>query len=96
MWNDPLGALSKANAAIKEKAKNTAEYIKNNENIQQSVASAKTNSYNGFVSASAMASSAGTTMKTNANSLYEKNYHGQLADGVGKAMTAAQQRVNAR
>jgi hypothetical protein len=34
MWNDPLGALSKANAAIKEKAKNTAEYIKNNENIK--------------------------------------------------------------
>jgi hypothetical protein len=34
MWNDPLGALNKANAAIKERAKNTAEYIKNNENLK--------------------------------------------------------------
>ena len=34
MWNDPLGALSKANAALKEKAAKTAESIKNNENLK--------------------------------------------------------------
>ena len=40
MWNDPLGALAKANASIKEKAKSTAESIKNNENLKKSLANA--------------------------------------------------------
>jgi hypothetical protein len=40
-----------------------------------------------------MAGSAASSLKQNANSIYEKNYHGQLAEGVGKAMTAAQQRA---
>ena len=51
MWNDPLGALSKANAALKEKALATAESIKNNENLKKNLAYAKESSYNGFVSA---------------------------------------------
>jgi hypothetical protein len=89
MWNDPLGALAKANATLKEKAKSTAESIKNNENLKQSLANAKEKSYNGFVSAQAMAGTAATSMKDNANTLMEKNYHGQLAEGVGKAMTNA-------
>lgn len=76
MWNDPLGALAKANASIKEKAKSTAESIKNNENLKKSLANAQEKSYNGFVSAQGYAGTAATSMKTNANSLYEKNYHG--------------------
>ena len=63
--------------------------IKNNENLKQSLANAKEKSYNGFVSAQAMAGTAATSMKDNANTLMEKNYHGQLAEGVGKAMTNA-------
>ena len=83
MWNDPLGALQKANATIKEKAKQTAESIKNNENLKQSLANAKEKSYNGMMKASAYA-------QENANSLYEKDYRGTLSEGIGKAMATAQ------
>ena len=42
-----------------------------------------------------MASTAGTSLSKNANDLYEKNYHGQLAQGIGQAYTTAAQKAEA-
>lgn len=39
--NDPLGALSKANEKLKEKAKHAADQIKNNERLKESLKIAK-------------------------------------------------------
>jgi hypothetical protein len=53
------------------------------------LAKASEKSYNGLMTAQQYAGSAATSLKQNANSLYEKNYHGQLAEGVKEAYTAA-------
>tara|TARA_B110000285_G_C15104624_1_gene607191 strand:- start:1873 stop:2082 length:210 start_codon:yes stop_codon:yes gene_type:complete len=64
--NDPLGALSSANQKIKQKAAETAESIKNNENLKQKLATAKEKASTGMSTAGTYAGSAATSLKSNA------------------------------
>lgn len=93
LMNDPLGALSKANQTIKAKAKETAESIKNNEELKQKLKNAKSSAASGLSSAGTMAGQAASSVSSKAQNLREKNYHGQLAEGIGAAMTNAQARA---
>ena len=58
--NDPLGAMSQVNTAIKTKVNKAAENIKNNEKLKESLKNAKERSYN-----------AAQSLKENANYVYE-------------------------
>ena len=64
--NDPLGALSSANQKIKQKAAETAESIKNNENLKQKLATAKEKASTGMSTAGTYAGFAATSLKSNA------------------------------
>ena len=91
--NDPLGSMSKglssANQKLKENAQYAAESIKNNEELKQKLRNAKEKASSGLQYAKESSYSAAEKMKVNANNLYEKNYHGQLAVGIGNAYTSA-------
>ena len=95
--NDPLGAMSKglssANQKLKENAQYAAESIKNNEELKQKLRTAKDKAASGIAYAKESSYSAAEKFKENANTLYEKNYHGQLADGIGQAYSSAAQRA---
>ena len=95
--NDPLGAMSKglssANQKLKENAQYAAESIKNNEDLKQKLKTAKEKAASGIAYAKESSSYAAERFKENANTLYEKNYHGQLAEGIGQAYTSAAQRA---
>lgn len=64
--NDPLGALSQANQALKQKAAETAESIKQNEDLKRKLAAAKEKASTGLNSASTYAGSAASSLKSNA------------------------------
>ena len=78
--NDPLGAMSKglssANQKLKENANYAAESIKNNEDLKIKLRSAKEKASNSYQYAKESSYGAAEKLKENANSLYEKNYHG--------------------
>lgn len=84
--NDPLGAmkngLSTANESIKANVKKAADNIKNNENLKQSLASAKERGMNSLQAASSYAGSAASRVKENAQHVYQQNYHGQLIENI--------------
>ena len=78
--NDPLGAMSKglssANQKLKDNANYAAESIKNNEELKAKLARAKEKASSGMQYAKESTYYAGGRLKENANTLYEKNYHG--------------------
>ena len=78
--NDPLGSMSKglssANAKLKENAAYAAESIKNNEELKEKLRRAKEKASNGVQYAKESSYYASERLKENANTLYEKNYHG--------------------
>ena len=96
--NDPLGAMSKglstANAKLKENAQYAAESIKNNENLKEKLRNAKEGAAYYGHAAKEGAYSASEKLKENASTLYEKNYHGQFAEGVGNAYHNAAQKAS--
>ena len=96
--NDPLGAmsskLSSANQKLKENAQYAAESIKNNEELKMKLRSAKDKAASGLQYAKDSSYSAAEKLKENANTLYEKNYHGQLAIGVSQAYNNAAHRAS--
>ena len=69
------------------------ESIKNNEDLKQKLKTAKEKAASGIAYAKESSSYAAERFKENANTLYEKNYHGQLAEGIGQAYTSAAQRA---
>ena len=96
--NDPLGAMSKglnsANQKLKENAQYAAEQIKNNDNLKESLKSAKERASAGLQAAKEGTMYAGERLKENANTIYEKNYHGQLAEGISDAYSSAANRAS--
>ena len=91
--NDPLGAMSKglssANQKLKDNANAAAESIKNNEELKIKLRNAKEKASSSLAYAKESASYGAERFKENANNLYEKNYHGQLAVGIGNAYDRA-------
>ena len=87
--NDPLGAMSKAATSVASVTKKAADDLAKSEALKN----AKEKSWNGLVTAGNYAGHIGEKAKKNANDLYEKNYHGQLYEGAGKALGQAGETV---
>ena len=85
--NDPLGAMSQVNTAIKTKVNKAAENIKNNEKLKESLKNAKEKSYN-----------AAHSLKENANYAYEHRaeYKDQMYQGVSHAAEKAKTKAGYR
>ena len=79
-YNDPLGLMSRglsaANQAIKTIVGAAAEKIKNNEQLKENLKYAKERTITGMSATGQYAGEVAGKAKSNANTLYAKNYHG--------------------